>query len=340
MTNQSDLHQLGEFGLIDRIDQLVRSRRLRRGMPGPNASPLAIAIGDDAAAWHSGAAFELSKTDTMVEGVHFTRRTAAWSDVGWKVMVANQSDIAAMGGEPTYALVTLGLAADIAISAIEDLYAGLLDACDAHGGDIVGGDIVRSPVFFITISLSGIATGPLLLRSAARPGDLVAVTGTLGGAEGGLRMLQRNLKLDAATAKALKLAHLHRTPRIAEGKALLAAGVRCAMDISDGLAADLSKLCRASNVSARLNADALPLHPSVRKAFPQEARDMALSSGEEYELLFAAPADVMQKALPTLSTSATIIGEILPGAAGAVTVVDAEGQPVPLSKTGWDHVRS
>lgn len=333
------LSDLGEFGLINRLQRMVEARNLRPSEQAGVVFPLRVGIGDDAAAWETARAIELGKTDTMVEGVHFTRRTATWRDVGWKAMVANQSDVASMGGVPFYVLVTLGLPLEMEVKDVEELYVGLLDACAEHGGVVVGGDVVRSPVFFITISLTGVTRGRLLLRSAARPGDQVAVTGTLGGAEGGLQLLLKGLELPSASDRALREAHLHRHPRVPEGRVLASNGVRCAMDISDGLVDDLGKLCQASGVAARIFAQRLPTHPALRTAFPAGATSLALMSGEEYELLFTAPAHVMTKVCPLLPAGGTVIGDIHAGEPGRVEVVDAQGHRLEIPKGGWDHFR-
>lgn len=337
------LERIGEFGLIQRLERLIAERRLPE--PGEEGLrlPLQVGIGDDTAAWTADRGQGLTEiwtTDTMVEGVHFTRETAPWRDVGWKALVANLSDIAAMGGVPLYILVTLGLPPHVETESIDALYAGMLDACQAFGGAIIGGDIVRSPVFFVTIGLTGVTRGPLLLRSAARPGDQVAVTGTLGGAAGGLQMLLGGLRFDEATASALRQAHLHREPRLAEARLLASLGVRCAMDISDGLVADLGKVCQASGVAARLLAPRIPLHPALHSAFPGQEMALALDSGEEYELLFTAPPDLIARVRPLLPAGATVLGEVVDGPPGQVTVTDAQGHIVPVPRGGWDHFRS
>ncbi|MBM3947616.1 MAG: thiamine-phosphate kinase, partial [SAR202 cluster bacterium] len=187
---------------------------------------------------------------------------------------------------------------------------------------------------------NGVTHGPLLLRSAARPGDQVAVTGTLGGAEGGLQMLLQGLRGDPANVKSLRDAHLRRTPRIAEGRILAAGSVRCAMDISDGLVDDLGKLCHMSKLAARISADRVPTHPALSAVFPGQETSFALMSGEEYELLFTAPPDVMAKVCPLLPSGGTVIGEIREGTPGQVDVVDSLGRPWRLSSGGWDHFRS
>ncbi|MBI4234476.1 MAG: thiamine-phosphate kinase [Chloroflexi bacterium] len=332
--------ELGEFRLIERLARLVASAESGLAAPAPSSPRLLVGIGDDAAAWQMDATVELFTTDTLVQGVHFTVETATWRELGWKAMAVNQSDVAAMGGLPAYALITLGLPLDVLVEEVDELYRGMLEACREYGGAIIGGDIVRSPVAFITVGLTGVTDAPLLLRSAARAGDRVAVTGPVGGSAGGLKMLAEGRLLDQEIARPLREAHLRPRPRIAQGRILAQRGVRCAMDISDGLVDDLSKLCLASRVGARLLAPQVPVHPALRRAFPQEALELALGGGEDYELVFTAPPALMDEALRLLPPGATVIGEILPGPPGQVSVLDREGYPVPVRHGGWDHLRT
>jgi len=249
---------LGEFGVIDLLTRMVVQQR---GGPNHGADlsfKLTVDNGDDTAAWQTGKATELFTTDTVVEGVHFTRETTPWRDLGWKCICSNVSDIAAMGGLPMYALVTLGLPPETEVSELEQLYEGMMEISNEHGVAIVGGDMVRSPVVFITIGLTGIHAGQPMLRSTARPGDQVAVTGYLGSSGGGLRLMlgaghDSNLsdQVSEEAAEYLRVCHRRPRPAVAEGRILSASGVVTAMDVSDGLADDLSKLCRSSGLSAR-----------------------------------------------------------------------------------------
>lgn len=329
--------ELGEFGLIKRLIQRLQSARGGTDNAPPGMR-LLVDVGDDAAAWQMGDIIELFTTDTVVDGVHFTRQTMPWKDLGWKAMAANVSDIAAMGGLPTYALITLGLPKEAFVEEVDDLYEGFAEICAEYGVRIIGGDIVGSPVAFVTISLMGVTDRQPLLRSAARPGDQVAVTGWLGASRGGLELLQRGgIDMTAASAAALVGAHRRPRPRIEAGRALSKAGVRAAMDVSDGLLDDLGKLCEASGLASVLHLESVPAHPALKEAFPEQCRAFALGGGEDYELLFTAPPRVMERALPLVAAGATVIGEVVEGTPGSVTLLGADGRPVALPDGGWDH---
>lgn len=328
---------LGEFGVIARLNKMVVEDR---GGPDHGAAfdyRLLIDTGDDTAAWHTGAATQLFTTDTVVEGVHFTRRTTPWRDLGWKSLASNISDIAAMGGLPLYALVTLGLPPETEVADLKELYRGMLDIGNQYGVAIVGGDLVRSPVVFITVALTGVQAGRPMLRSTARPGDKLAVTGYLGGPGGGLKLMQEDAQASAEAADYLCKVHRRPVPDVAAGQILAAAGVMTAMDISDGLADDLAKLCLASGVAARIFAGQVPEHGLLREAFPDNYLDLALYGGEDYKLLFAAPPAVMDQVMPRLPEGASIIGEITAGEPGQVVIVGTSGNQTEASRRGWDH---
>ena len=327
------ISELGEFGLIELVQQWTQ--------PGPSpagAVPyrLAVGNGDDTAAITFSAAplTELYTTDTMVDGVHFTAATTPWRDLGWKAVASNVSDVAAMGGDPKAALVTLGLPPDTPVAGVKELYAGMMEICGRFGVHIIGGDMVRSPVAFVTVALTGICSGPPMVRTAAEPGHLVAVTGPLGSSAGGLRQL---LAGDVPDQSELIRQHRRPCPHVAAGKALAAAGVRSAMDVSDGLADDLGKLCFASSVSAAIYANDVPVLPTLKATFPDDWLDLALYGGEDYVLLFTAPADIMDVAMNRLPPGGAVIGEVKNGEPGSVAVLDEHGAPRLRAAAGWDH---
>jgi thiamine-monophosphate kinase len=329
---------LGEFGLIEALCRRV-----------PTTSPdLRLPPGDDAAVWRSpGCA--VATTDTLVEDVHFRLAEITPEELGWKALAVNLSDVAAMGGAPRWALVTLGLRRDLPAEQLFGLYDGLGEACRAYGTVVAGGDVVMSPgPIFVTVALLGQPAEPsgrLLTRSAARPGDLVAVTGTLGGSAAWLHLPCRPVG-DAARA-AIRRAHFRPSPRVREGQLLLAAGVTCAIDVSDGLIGDLGHVCRASGVAAELDLPAIPVDPAAREALgPELALDLALAGGEDYELLVCAPAPVVALARARLAaetgTPLTVVGRVAGGAEREqppVQLLAADGTRRTPAHIGWDHLR-
>lgn len=318
--------ELGEFGLIGLLSSIVSGKE--------KPDQLLIGIGDDAAAWQSDGTTLLATTDTLVQGVHFTA-SVPWRELGWKAMAVNISDIAAMGGTPQYALISLSLPGGTEVEDITQLYHGAAEAADKYGMVIAGGNISSAPLIIINLTVLGQAhTGGILTRSAAVPGDLLAVTGYLGSSAAGMKMLTEHLEFDQGTTEFLRTAHLRPQPRISEGQLLVKEGVRAAIDISDGLIADLGHLCETSGVGALIKADQIPIHPLVTAAFKEEALPLALSGGEDYELLFTANAKLIDSLRHMADFPMSVIGVITQGEG---VTVPKEGSPLTLDKEGWDH---
>jgi thiamine-monophosphate kinase len=321
------ISELGEFKLIELIAKKI-------GKTG--GGKLLIGIGDDAACWKARG-LQLATIDTLIEGVHFDLKNITWAELGWKAMAVNLSDIAAMGGRPLYALVSLGIPADTDAESVIELYRGMLELAKKFRVRIVGGDSVASPVTAITLTLVGEPgdKGKILRRSAAKPGDMVAVTGTFGASAAGLAMIHRGPALDKKTAAALREAHIRPAPRLKEGLILSRNGVRAAIDVSDGLLGDLEKMCLAGGVGAKLYSDRIPIHPAVIKSFGNEALTLALTGGEDYELIFAAPQKILDKCKSELPCAMTVIGRIVKGK--GVKVLDEDGNEFSWGSAGWDH---
>ena len=334
------LADIGETGTIDLIARTIAARAgASPQAPEDPGFRLIRGIGDDAAVWRSGPGTRVLTTDTMVEGVHFRTDLASWREIGWKALAVNLSDIAAMGCEPRVSVASLGLDPDMDVEAVTDLYEGMLDACEVYGGEIVGGDIVSSPVLFVTVAMVGDAStvdGPVLDRGAASAGDVIGVTGKLGDSAGGLRLLMAGDGDRDLGESALVRRHLRPSPRIEEGLALRRLGVRAAMDVSDGLVADVGKMCAASGVGAVIDADRVPASEQLRRAFPDDWIDLALAGGEDYELVFTAPSETLAKAQEMLETPVTVVGRIVDGE--GVEVVGSTGPRA--ANGGWDHFRS
>jgi len=329
--------EIGEFGLIDLLADMVYRARDKSREPWKN---LIAGIGDDTAAWHGDASIQLATVDALIQDVHFSLDTTSWEEVGWKALAINLSDIAAMGGNPIYALVSLALPGQTEVEDVTILYRGMIQLAQQFEIAIVGGNISRSPQVAVHVTVLGNAArqGQLILtRSAAKPAEKVAVTGHLGAAAAGLDMLRKNLTFDSETTASLRKAFLQPCPRIAEGQLLVEQGVETAIDISDGLVADLTHVCKASGVSARIEVDRVPISPPVRANFPDKALELALAGGEDYELLFTGTPQKIDKVRKAASCPVTLIGEITAGKAGEITLVDSQGNPVDLPGTGWDH---
>jgi thiamine-monophosphate kinase len=329
--------EIGEFSLIDRLQKMIADAGVDQ------AEGLLIGIGDDCAAWkcsgrNVSGAIQLATVDSMVEGVHFTLDTVTWRELGWKSLAINLSDIAAMGGAVRYILINLALPDDTAVEDIEELYRGMIELTKQAKAAIVGGNISGAPQVSITITVIGESVnGHILKRSAAKTGDAIAVTGWPGSAAGGLAMLMQKLKFAKEDAAYFKNAFLHPIPRLEDGQILVKNGIATAIDTSDGLISDLRHICEASKVSARINVPDLPVHELLKKSFKDKAIEMALSGGEDYNLLFTGNADVINKIKKQLEVPVHIIGEITGGEPGKIDLLDNAGKPVNLKKTGWTH---
>ncbi len=328
--------ELGEFGLIDLLAKMCN-----RSQDDHEASwqRLIIGIDDDAAAWHGDSSIQLATVDSFIQDVHFPSNIASWEELGWKALAVNLSDIAAMGGVPRYALVSLALPGTTEVDAVTALYQGMIELAQQFGVAIIGGDTSSAPLIVINITILGGAGGQdkhILTRSAAKPGDKIAVTGHLGTAAAGLQMLTQGMQLDPEARAILKQAFLQPYPCIAEGQLLVEQGIKTAIDISDGLISDLNHICQASEVGARIEIDCVPIQPSVKTNFGDKSIRLALSGGEDYELLFTGRAEVVDSVKKTASCPVTVIGEITAGEV-EITLLDSQGNPFNLVEAGWDH---
>ncbi len=334
------VRDLGEFGLIARIAAVA-----------PPDSGVAVGIGDDAAVLDWTPGHQLVVTcDALVEGRHFTFAGFTAEQVGRRALAVNLSDIAAMGGEPLFALVSLILPPSLPVAWIDGLYAGLRAQASAFGLSIVGGNVAASSgPLVIDITLIGrVPTGQAVLRSGARPGNRLCVTGSLGLAAAGLLDTTHQApSLAPPSAVALaRTALLTPQPRVAAGQVLARSRLATAMlDITDGMAADLGHLCESSRVGAIVEAAALPVADDtihIARAHGRDPLDLALHGGEDYELLFAVAPDAASTAISALhdiGVSASSIGWLTPPDEG-LRLRLADGTLVPLPTSGWDHLRS
>jgi thiamine-monophosphate kinase len=327
------ISELGEFGLIGLLAREIS------GSSGQNSAlpPLTMGIGDDAAAWVVKAGTQLATVDSLIEDIHFNLSTITWQELGWKSLAVNLSDIAAMGGIPEYALVSLGLPGSCEVEDITALYRGMIELARQHNVNIVGGDTCRSPAVMITVTVLGRSSGDLLRRSSAQPGDSIAVTGHLGGAAVGLDMLANNTTASTEMAASLRYAFNKPVPRIVEGQLLVKHNIRTAIDVSDGFLADLRHICEISGVSARVNTDNLPVFPPAAHVYGEKALNMALSGGEDYELIFTGNAADIEEIKKEASCPITIVGEIIEGQPGDISLLDSDRNPINITESGWEH---
>jgi thiamine-monophosphate kinase len=318
-------------------------------LPLPGKDVL-VGIGDDVAVLRatSGRVW-LATCDVQVEGFHFLRNSISPRDLGHKALAINLSDIASTGGAPRFALVSLGLPKDLPVDYVDELYEGMRAEAEQFGVDIVGGNISSSdPGVFVDIFLLGEAfEQDVLLRSGARVGDKILVTGTLGDAAAGVALL---LDTELSTEEPyLALARARRdnpSPRVREGKIIGKAHLATAMiDISDGLAGDLGHLCERSSVGARINAQHLPVaNPNRALALASHNDEwyFALHGGEDYELLFTSPPEQAERLAASIEqetgTKVSIIGDILKAEEGQKLVLPG-GKIVSLQPFGWDHFK-
>lgn len=335
------IDQLGEFGLIDRI---------RAALP-PHGPRVLTGIGDDVAVLDGAlqGSVWLATCDVLVEGSHFIRSRIPPRKLGRKALAVNLSDVASAGGVPRFALISLGLPPDLEVELIDGLYEGLREEGQRHGVDVVGGNISRSRLgMFIDVFLLGEAPREnVVLRSGARPGDRILVTGRLGDAAAGVALLlDPALRASEPYLSEAVERQFAPTPRVKEGALIGALHAASAMiDVSDGLAGDLGHICERSGVSARVEAERLPVAPENRvlsRAARGNEWDLALRGGEDYELLLtAAPTraeEIARRVSAETGTPVSVIGEILP-ADRPPELVLAGGEAVPLGGAGWDHFK-
>ncbi len=324
-----------------RLIEIIR-RAARR------APAVRVGIGDDCAVLEPTAgSLLLATTDLLIEDVHFRRRWATPTDIGWKALAVNVSDIAAMGGRPRWGLIALACPGTVAVDEAEAFYAGVQALATEHDVAIVGGDTAASPGgWIVNVTLLGEAVRAPLMRSTARPGDVIAVTGSLGRSAAGLALLEATpapADVPSDARADVTAAHLRPRPRTREGLWLSEAGAVTAMiDLSDGLATDLGHLCEESGVGARVDVGRVPVEASVRAvalALGRDALHWATGGGEDYELLLTCSPEAFDRLAGGLAratgTKLTAVGEMTPAAEG-IRYLDACGEAVSV-RPGFEH---
>jgi thiamine-monophosphate kinase len=332
------LSDIGEEALLDHVFDKFR---LPKSGPG-----LVVGVGDDAAVLDLGSGkLTIVTTDMLIEGPHFRLDLITPYHLGWKSVAANISDIAAMGGLPTWTFASIGLKPDMDLEFADSLFEGMTECAEKFLSKIVGGDTnaVEANTVISVTQLGEVEKDRLALRSGARIGDRILVTGWLGNSIAGLHLLLK-LGLDEAARQFgwLVDAHLMPMPRVWEARAAVeTGGVHAMMDLSDGLGRDLPKLCKASGVGALVYADKLPVSDDLCRAaevLGADPIDLAAGGGEDFELLMAvAPGDVgrVTQAVKETGTTVTEIGEIVEG---PVEIAYPDGSRKPL-EGGWEHFK-
>lgn len=328
---------IGEFPLIDRL-------AARLGPPRPD---VVVGVGDDVAAIEIGPGrLQLVTCDAQVGGTHFRPDRCDPRRLGRKVAAISLSDIAAAGGRPTHFLCSLVLPPETELEFLDELYDGLVEEASRWNADVVGGNISRGQQLVIELTLLGeVARADMLRRNGANPGEQLGVTGRLGAAAAGLQLTLHPELQVAPSARALALdAFEVPTPRLAEARVLVeTGGVGAAIDVSDGLAADLGHLCDESGVGVRIDAARVPVAEAaeeVARAMGADPFDWAVGGGEDYELLFTAPPDRMDRLVESVvaatGTPVTVIGEIVPVDHGR-KLAAPDGTRRRLDPAGWSH---
>jgi thiamine-monophosphate kinase len=313
-------------------DELLAAIRKVLSGAGPEVR---VGPGDDAAVLAPSAGELVVTTDVLVEGVHFERGATSARDLGYKAVIVNVSDVAAMAASPRAAVCTLVLPKDVDAAWTMELFGGMREACDEHALWLVGGDLSRGPALTISVTVIGeVAPGRATLRSGAGPGDAVVVTGSLGGSAAGLRVA-RSRRPSSERDRSLLHAHLRPVARVGEAQVLARHGATAMIDVSDGLALDLSRLASASGVGAVVRLDDVPVAGGA-------TLEEALGGGEDYELLATMPVGRVAEARAELrdrfGVALSELGEIRGDR--ALVCVESDGSETPLAPAGWDHFGS
>lgn len=326
------LRELGEFGFIERI------------AADAGADPrVVVGIGDDAAVLDlGGPELTVVTTDAHFEGHHFSLEYMSPAEVGRRAAAAALSDIAAMGARPVAVFCSCALPPSWPAERGEELLGGLRHAAEAVGATVAGGDMIANDQVALDVAVLGsVPRGQALLRSGARPGQVVAVTGALGATGAALAMIA-SAGPDAPLPDSVRERFVGPRPRIAAGRALAASGcVAAAMDISDGLVQDAGHIARRSGVAIAIEAGRVPIADGcaeVAQALGADALLWALSGGEDFELLIALDEDQVEPlaAMPAIAElGLTVVGTVAEGT--GVRVLDAEGREMELPRGGWNH---
>ncbi|MCY4232126.1 MAG: thiamine-phosphate kinase [Bacteroidetes bacterium] len=327
------LEKTGEFNLIHRFQRII---------PRGTYPPIIASIGDDAAVYEPTLGLShVITTDAFIEGHHFDFRFYTMKDVGYKAMAVNLSDIASMNARPILATVALGIPGSVSLESLELLYEGLVEVASTYGVQIVGGDTTRAPVLTLSITVVGEASkSAIIYRNGAKLGEKICVTGVVGEAAMGLDILQHDVdpsSIGHEVFQHLTSRHLRPVPRFDFVKELNKAGVQPSsmIDISDGLSSELHHICNASQCGAVLWESYIPIPDDCATQIksPRLPIDYGLNGGDDYELLFTASSEVLERISSDLYTE---IGEV---AQHDILIRRVDGTLESLKAEGHDHFR-
>jgi thiamine-monophosphate kinase len=308
---------VNEFDVIRRLS----------GLLPPAPDEVVVPIGDDCAVVRIGDRTWAAASDMLIEGRHF-KGWAAPEDVGYKAVAVNVSDVAAMGGTPRFVLVS-GAAPDPETAL--GVFAGVAEACRDFGLYPLGGDTTGADAITIDVAILGELEAPPVLRSGARPGHLLAVTGELGASAAGLLALEESVD----GFERLKRRLLRPRPRVDAGRAAARLGVGAMIDLSDGLASDVRHVCERSGVGCAVELDRLPVSDDTRELATSLGRDpgvLAAGGGEDYELLVSAPEQVLGDLAGAVEVAVTVVGEVTESG-----IAFRRGGETVEDLSGWDH---
>ena len=340
-STSTPISDVGEFGLIDRMAQMLGA---------PDDDDLLVGIEDDAAVYRAGEGrVHILTTDALIESVHFDRMFTPMQNLGAKAVSVNVSDVVAMNGRPRYATVAIGVPNNFTVEAVEKLYEGMRQACEAYDLTIIGGDTTAARHLTLSVTVVGEAKETdIVERRGAQPGDVLCVTGDLGGAYAGLKVLLAQHKamreegesftpdLDPHRYVIERQLSPHARLDVVADWAERGVMPHALIDISDGLASEVHHICDRSDCGALLQSAAIPIDLETRAVadqFAEEVDTYALYGGEDYELVFALPEEELEKLDPE---SFAVVGECTPADDG-VQIRMPEGDVMPLAKAGFSH---
>lgn len=309
------IKDIGEFGLVDRITKK------------PKDKDVLVGIGDDAAVYKTEKGLQVLTTDCLVEGDHFRREWFTPEQIGMKAIEINVSDIAAMGALPKYVLVELALPRDLDVEFVEKLYNGMWKVCDKYNIEIIGGNMTHCENIVISITLTGeVDKKNLCLRSSAKQGDFIFVSGHLGNGRAGLRLFQENLEGFENVRKS------YLEPKAQLDTALkISAYANSMIDVSDGLAPEIKHICNKSKCGAIIYKDKIPIEDEVRdvaRNLNEDEYDYALFGGEDFDLVFTVPKDKLNK------VNGFLVGEITKS---KEIKLSFKGTEKEITESGYDH---